>query len=258
VEARTSDGAGVIFTNRVGKGKVFYSTDLVEFHAPGRTTGYGRMVYASFLKWAGAERMRMEPEEPGIHLFRTGTREGEAVFTLVNQNDGAGTRRVGFDTPAGAVKVDVARGMTGAVAVRANGAVSAIETSGRMGVKGRVYCEADGEVMLFSLDREDVTKSEMLCLLPMGEGLVRAASKGRMGAAEFEVGEFREAKWVALEKGRVGQREGGWMVEVNRDRNLSMVLVAAAGRMAEARKKLTELLTLEATGDRGAGGARGV
>jgi hypothetical protein len=79
-----------------------------------------------------------------------------------------------------------------------------------------------------------------------------------MGAAEFEVGEFREAKWVALEKGRVGQREGGWSLEVNRDRNLSMVLVAAAGRMAEARKKLTELLTLEATGDRGAGGARGV
>jgi hypothetical protein len=258
VVAHAEDGAGVVFTNRVGKGKVFYSTDPVELHAPARTTAHGRMVYASFLAWAGAGRLQMEPDDAGVHLFRSATSAGEMVFTLVNQDERARSKRVSFATPAGAVKVDVARGMTAAVVVRADGAVSAIETSGKLEANGSVYCEADGHVMLFSLDGRDVRRSEMLCLLPMGEGTVQAASERMRSGAQFEVGEFRDAHWVAFEKGRLAVREASWSMEVNPDRNLSLVLVAAPERMPEARRRLTELLTLETTANPGGRGARGV
>lgn len=50
VLARTTDGSPVIVTNQVSRGRVLYSTDVLELHALGRTTDLGRMVYASFLE----------------------------------------------------------------------------------------------------------------------------------------------------------------------------------------------------------------
>jgi hypothetical protein len=83
----------------------------------------------------------------------------------------------------------------------------------------------------------------MLGLLPMGAGRVRVKSQGLSGGAEFQAGEFRKGKWVALERGSVGMREGWLSLRVNRDRDLSIIVLASAGRMEEATKRLTSLLT---------------
>jgi len=133
--------------------------------------------------------------------------------------------------------------MTGALAVTGSGAIQSIETSGRAEGKGEAYCESTSHVMLFSLDQKDLRESEMLCLLPMGEGRVRVKSHSLSGSAKFQVGEFRKAKWLCLEQGPLAARDAWLSLEVNRDRNLSIILIASAGRMEEATKRLTRLLT---------------
>jgi hypothetical protein len=239
----TGEDTPVMFTNQVGKGGVYYSTDVLELHAPARTRDYGRRVYGSFLEWAGVKRPWVEPDNPRIHYFRSVTGQGEELFTLVNRDESAPMREVRFRTSAGPVRVDVARYMTGALAVTGSGAIQSLETSGVVEGKGGVYCESTSHVMVLSLDQKDLRESEMLCLLPMGEGRVRVKSQGLSGGAEFQAGEFRKGKWVALERGSVGMREGWLSLRVNRDRDLSIIVLASAGRMEEATKRLTSLLT---------------
>ena len=187
VIAEASDGTPVILTNHVGSGRVFYSTDVLELHAPARTTEYGRMVYASFLEWAGVRRPVLEPDNPWIHLFRSVTRQGDELFTLVNRDRLRSVADGSVPDPAGAVRVDLARRMPGALAVTGSGAIQSIETAGSVEGPAGAYCESTSHVMLMSLDQKDLKESEMLCLLPMGEGQVRINSHALAGAARFQV-----------------------------------------------------------------------
>ena len=244
VVAQASDDTPVIFTNRVGSGRVFYSTDVVELHAPARTTEYGRRVYASFLDWAGVRRPSLDPDNSWIHIFRSETRQGDELFTLVNRDDSAPLRTTRFQTLAGPVRVDLARRMPGALAVTGSGAIQSIETAGTVEGRTGAYCESTSHVMLMSLDQKDLKESEVICLLPMGEGRVRIHSHALAGAAQFQVGEFRKANWAPLERGEVAVQNGWLSLEVNRDRDLSIILVASASRMEEAARRLTQLLTL--------------
>ena len=244
VIAQASDGTPVIFTNRVGSGRVFYSTDVLELHAPARSTEFGRMVYETFLEWAGVRRPSLDPDNPWIHLFRSVTREGDELFTLVNRDDSAPRRTVRFQTPAGPVRVDLARRMPGALAVTRSGAIQSIEAAGKVEGPTGAYCESTNHMMLMSLDQKDLKESEMLCLLPMGEGRIRINSHALAGAAGFQVGEFQKANWVPLERGEVAVKNGWLSLEVNPDRDLSIILIASASRMKEAAMRLTQLLTL--------------
>ena len=95
-----------------------------------------------------------------------------------------------------------------------------------------------------SLDQNDLRESAMLCLLPMGEGRVRINSQALAGVARFQVGEFRNANWVPLEQGEVAVQNAWLSLEISRDRDLSIILIASASRMEEAAKRLTQLLIL--------------
>jgi hypothetical protein len=231
-----------MFANKVGRGRVLYSTDVLEMHAPARSTGLGQMVYKSFLQWAGTKRPPGGPDSPWVHFFRSRTSQNDELYTLINRDETAPAREIRFTTRSGPVRIDVARRMTGALAVTASGAIQSIETTGRVEAGGAEYCDAGIHMMLFSLDRKDLKKSEILCLLPMGEGRVRLRTDVIAGSARFQVGEFQKAKWVPLEQGQVAVR-GGWIeLDVSRDRNLSIVLIAPADRMEEGAKRLSELL----------------
>lgn len=134
--------------------------------------------------------------------------------------------------------------MPGALAVTGSGAIQSIETAGTVEGRTGAYCESTSHVMLMSLDQKDLKESEVICLLPMGEGRVRIHSHALAGAAQFQVGEFRKANWAPLERGEVAVQNGWLSLEVNRDRDLSIILVASASRMEEAARRLTQLLTL--------------
>jgi hypothetical protein len=244
VVAQASDGIPVIFTNRVGSGRVFYSTDVLELHAPARSTEFGRMVYASFLDWAGVQRASLDPDNPWIHLFRSVTSQGDELYTLVNWDDSAPRRTVRFQTSAGPVRVDLARRMPGTLAVTRSGEIQSIEGAGTVEGPTGAYCESSNHVMLMSLDQRDLKESEMLCLLPMGEGRIRINSHALAAGAGFQVGKFQKAHWVPLERGEMAVQNGWLSLEVNRDRDLSIILIASASRMKEAATRLTQLLTL--------------
>jgi len=244
VIAQASVDTPVMFTNRVGSGRVFYSTDVLELHAPARTTEYGRRVYASFLEWAGARRPSLDPDNPWIHLFRSVTRQGDELFTLVNRDDSSPLCTTRFQTSAGPVRVDLARRMPGALAVTRSREIQSIETAGIVEGPTGAYCESTSHMMLMSLEQNDLKESEMLCLLPMGEGRVRINSHAFAGVARFQVGEFHKASWVPLERGEVAVQNGWLSLEINRDRDLSIILIASTSRMEEATKRLTQLLAL--------------
>lgn len=242
VIARTSDGQAVILTGKVGSGCVFYSTDVVELHAPARTTDLGRMIYAGFLEWAGVKRPALRPDDPSVHLFRSVTSQGEELFTLVNRNDSVPMQQIRFSTSTGEVSLDVAQRMTGAVAVTGSGAIQSIETSGVAKGHGETYCQAEPHVMLFALDRKDIRQSKALCLLPMGEGQVRIRNTALKGPTAFQLGEFQGGVWKRLEDGQLNPQDGWVGLEITSDRNLGIVLIAGTGDMETAVETLTRLL----------------
>jgi len=243
--AQTSDGQPVILTGKVGSGRVFYSTDVLELHAPARTTELGRMVYGSFLEWAGVKRPALRPDDPFVHLFRSVTSRGEELFTLVNRDDSAPSQQIRFSTSTGEVRLDVAQRMTGAVAITGNGAIQSVETSGTAEGRGETYCRAEPHVMLFALDREDLRQSKALCLLPMGEGQVRIRNTALKGLTAFELGEFQDGAWKRLEDGQLNPQDGWIGIDITSDRNLGIVLIAATGDMESAVEKLTKLLEFQ-------------
>lgn len=245
VVAATPTGEAVITTNNVGKGRVFYSTDVLELHAPARTTDFGRMVYLGLLRWAGVSRPVLNPDKPNIHYFRSTTRQGDELFTIVNRDEAVPKQEISFETKAGTIRLDVDRRMTGAIALTAKGAVQSLETSGKVSAQNEVYCRAENHVMLFSLDGSDIRDSEALCLLPIGEGVTRIRSRSMANGGQFEVGEFRDGKWTSLENQQLGVNNGWLELKVTRDRNLSIILLALAASMARAREQLTRVFQFE-------------
>lgn len=240
--AQTSEGHPVIMTNKVGRGRVFYSVDIPEMHAPARTTDIGRMVYASFLEWAGVKRFALQPDNPSVHFFQSVTSRGELLFTLVNRDDSLPFQQAHFETPAGEVRVDVARRMTGAIAVTASGEVQSIETSGIVQGHAETCCDSSAHIMLFSLDKRDLRQSEALCLLPMGEGKLRIRSSVLDDSTRMEVGSFQDGQWVRLEEAQLSP-QGGWIeVNITQDRNLSVILMAPSTQMGKAIELLTKHL----------------
>jgi hypothetical protein len=245
VMARTTDQNIVATTNRLGRGRIFFSTDVLELHAPARTTNLGRMVYGSFLDWAGVKRPILDPPSPWIHLFYSRTRQDDELITVINRDDSTPLQQVHFTTRAGAARLDVARKMAGAIAITAKGDVQSIETSGIAEVRSEAYCQTKTHMMLFSLDHRDIRDSEVLCLLPMGEGNIRIRNRSFISSGQFQVGEFREGKWTSLEEGQLSV-ESGWLeFDVTRDRNLSIILMSSPGNIARAREQLTKLLDFE-------------
>jgi hypothetical protein len=245
VVARTADGTAVIVTNRLGEGRVFYSTDLLELHAPARTTDMGHMVYGSFLQWAGITRPFLDPDKPSIHYFRSTTRQGEELSTIVNQDDSLPIQEIRFKTRAGAIRVDVARRMAAAVAITAKGDVQSIETSGSVEARNEVYCRMENHAMVFSLDHKDIRDSEALCLLPMGQGNMRIRNRSIGGSGQFQVGEFREGKWICLEEGHMSVDNAWLEFKVTRDRNLSIILMSPSGMMGRSQEQLIKLLEFQ-------------
>jgi len=242
VVAQTPDGQAVIMTNKVGKGRVFYSTDVVELHAPAQTTDLGRMIYAGFLEWAGVERLHLQPDNPRVHIFKSKTSDGEELFTLVNRDDSTPLQQLRFHTAAGEIRVDVARKMTGAVGVSANGEVYSLETSGMVSTNAVNYCDSSSHIMLIGLDQKDLRDSKALCLLPMGKGKVRINSRVLDTSTQFEAGDFQGGRWVRHEQGQLAPK-GGWLeFGVNDDRDLSIVLIAPSDAMENAVRLLTNLL----------------
>jgi hypothetical protein len=243
--AGTADGKPVITTNKVGKGRVFYSTDPLELHAPARTTHLGRMVYGSFLQWAGVSRPILDPDKPNIHFFRSATSQGDELFIIVNRDDSAPKQEIRFQTRTGAVRLDLDRRMAGAIALTEKGDLQSLETSGTVAAGNEVYCRVENHVMLFSLDHRDIRDSEALCLLPMGEGDTRIRSRSIANAGQFQVGEFRDGKWTGLEDGQL-LSDNGWLdFTVTRDRNLSIILMSSSGNIDRACEQLSRIFEFE-------------
>lgn len=242
VIARTTDQNIVATTNRLGRGRIFFSTDVLELHAPARTTDLGRMVYGSFLDWAGVKRPILDPPSPWIHLFYSKTQQDDELVTVVNRDDSTPLQQVHFTTRAGSARLDVAQKMAGAIAITAKGDIQSIETSGIAEVRNEAYCQTKTHVMVFSLGQKDIRDSDTLCLLPMGEGKVRIRNRAFTNSGQFQVGEFRGGEWTSLEDGRLSV-ESGWLeLDVTRDRNLSIILMSSPGNIARAREQLTKLL----------------
>jgi hypothetical protein len=203
------------------------------------------MVYLGLLRWAGVSRPVLNPDKPNIHYFRSTTRQGDELFTIVNRDEAVPKQEISFETKAGTIRLDVDRRMTGAIALTAKGAVQSLETSGKVSAQNEVYCRAENHVMLFSLDGSDIRDSEALCLLPIGEGVTRIRSRSMANGGQFEVGEFRDGKWTGLENQQLGVNNGWLELKVTRDRNLSIILLALAASMARAREQLTRVFQFE-------------
>jgi len=241
VIATDPEGNPVIATYQVGKGRVFFSTDLLELHASARLVPTGHMVYRAFLSWAGIERNTITPDDRHTHLFQLKTAEGETVRVLCNRYEDSLTRQVVLPGPKGDISLTLQARLTGAVVTNAHGDITALEAGGRTTYGGQIYFESDMQLMVFSQDGRDLRESKDLALMPiLGEGTIRLASEADWEDLEATVGEIRNARWQTLETLKPQWHGGLLTLPIDADRATAIVLVGEASDREERIRRFVE------------------
>ncbi len=77
-EKRFLPEIGTVYTNVVGKGKVFYTSDPIEIHST------DPRLYQAFLKFAGIHPIEMQPDDPQVEVYAVHTMSGKKGFTVIN------------------------------------------------------------------------------------------------------------------------------------------------------------------------------
>ena len=69
---------GTVYTNTVGKGKVFYTPDPIEIHST------DPRLYQAFLKFAGINPIEIQPDDPQVEVCAVETMSGKRGYTVIN------------------------------------------------------------------------------------------------------------------------------------------------------------------------------
>ncbi len=227
VLAATADGIPVVLEYKLGSGRVLYSTDPLELHAPDGNPD-GPRFYASLLNRLDVRREQVEPAAAPIHAYRVATHDGESVHVALNYDD-VSLDRVDLSVAAGTVRFSLPAHRPAVVATDANGKIIAIEGAGDIRCGEEALLDAASHLIALTLDRQPLTRSTRLLLLPMGAGEVEIPHAARWRKPTVVVGAVERRHWKTYESFDPILAGDRLRVKIDADRNLSMVLVVESG-----------------------------
>ncbi|HWB95251.1 MAG TPA: hypothetical protein VG672_01075, partial [Bryobacteraceae bacterium] len=115
------------------------------------------------------------------------------------------------------------------VATDANGKIIAIEGAGDIRCGEEALLDAASHLIALTLDRQPLTRSTRLLLLPMGAGEVEIPHAARWRKPTVVVGAVERRHWKTYESFDPILAGDRLRVKIDADRNLSMVLVVESG-----------------------------
>jgi hypothetical protein len=227
-----------LVVNRIGKGEVVYTPDILEA-APDSEAAL-RALYRAVLESAQVSRMQIEPDVPGIHAFRIPTRGDGAAYVLFNAN-ATGARTVTLRTDHHIYELRLGPQKPGLILEDAGGQTLGMEAAGLVRRDGQTLASADAHFMLTSEDGRDLPQSDALLLMPVGEGRIRLAGRGAVVKAQ--VGEVAGGEWTTLETFEPGRTAQGIELDIDPDRAVSLILLAPNDELALVGQNVAHTLT---------------
>jgi hypothetical protein len=221
---RSDDAWPVIMTNSLGKGRVFYCADPIEFHASSPD------IYRDFLDFAGVKRIPLEPDDPSIRVFRLPTAMDETVYVLFNESEEG--KQVTLKIGTEPITLSIGAGKPGLIKVTASvgtrHAVSLLESQGETTIGSEVLMDTNCHVMIASLDDQSIDRSKSLMVLPIEPGHLRIATQMDWKNPIVGVGETRSGKWRCLGKIEPEFSDGYLSFCIDELQSLNILLIAEA------------------------------
>jgi hypothetical protein len=227
VLAATRDQIAVVVEHRLGKGRVIFTTDPFELHAPASNPD-GRAFYSALLNHLGIAREELQPSEATVHLYRRATLDGETIHVAVNYGDQM-MEKLRIPVRGRTVSLTVPAHRPALIAVDAQGAVPVIEGMGDMLLGEEMLLNSTAYLVAMAADRRHLGASNRLILLPMGSGVVEVPNVARWRNPRVIAGAVEMGRWRTFEQFTPASSNGRLKVEVDPDRNLSMLLLCEAG-----------------------------
>jgi hypothetical protein len=228
VLAATEQGVPVVVENQLGAGRVVYSTDPLELHAPDGNRE-APVFYAALLERLAVKRERIEPADAKLHLYRVGTEDGESIHVALNHGE-SDLERVEVSLAAGKVSCSIPSHRPAVAAVNAEGKIIAMEGAGEMRHGEEQLLRSVPHLMAIALDRQPLAAGTRLMLLPMGTGDVEIPNAARWHKPQVVVGTVERGHWKTYATFAPAAAAGSLRIAIDADRNLSMLLVAEAGQ----------------------------
>jgi hypothetical protein len=222
-------GAPVVTEYQLGKGRVIFSSDPVELHAPALTSPDGHQVYAALLRQMGVQAETVEPSGSRLHLFRTATETGDSVRVLVNYDPGREVRDVRLPSPAGEITLTLPARRPGVAVTDASGRLIAAESAADVRQGPSLLFGTNLHAMAIAADRQPLDQTRTLLLLPMGTGELRIPHHGRWRDPVVLIGEVEGGVWKTRERLPLDAGRKELVIPVDADRNLSMLVLGERG-----------------------------
>jgi len=232
VVAADPEGRAVAVTNMVGKGRVFYTTDIPEALSAART----KTLYENFLKWVEVLPAADVRRGTGCDVMRIALSDGGKLYILYNRLWEPAV--VELVTPAGVVKTALAPRRPGVLAVTGAGEVFAVECESDVTLDGELFLSATGQVMVAALDRRSLSTSSALLVMPIDD--CRTAVAHTEGVLEVEMGDIERGKWRTFTRATQAGDAEGLVPLHDQARSLELFIAAPSGKLSQARKLLED------------------
>ena len=238
VESR--DGDPVVTEFQLGNGRVILSVDPIELHGDPRYQPYAHAFYHALCESLHLNGERIEPESAPVHCFRVPSQDGREITVLVNHSEKDTVRDVVVPSRAGDVSLSLQARLSGAVVDGKDGGVQAVESSASVWVNRELLIGSDLHFMAISMNKQPLSSSRTLLLLPMGEGELTISDASRWQQPVVLVGEVTGAQWKQYENFRPELNGNMLRLPIPAVRSLSMLILCdAADQMVVAKQMET-------------------
>lgn len=227
VLAQTEDNVPTVIKNSLGSGMVIFSPDPFELHAPDGNKD-GPAFYRSLLQHMNIAREKVAPDDGDLHVYRIPTHSGETVCIGTNYGKAAlndVTLFIGSKT----VSLSVPMQRPCLATIDVSGKLTAAEFIGELRIQAEVCLRSECHLIAMAEDRASITESKRLLLMPMGTGTIRIPHARRWTHASIIAGAVSNGRWTTYENIEPQLSDDWLQIEVDEDRNLSLILVCESG-----------------------------
>jgi len=258
VLAAAPDGSVLLVENRLGQGHVLFSPDPVELHAVADRRERDLALYRRVLDRGGVKPLGIEPNDPRIQVFRVPTHEpvgrggaelpaSEAaahphpaheravprgfVYVLFNTDESEPARTVTLTDCQPPLTLTVARRRPALLWCDGAGAIRAVEAHGACQAGTDLIVSDRTRGIVLALDGEDLRRSRAVLLMPLETGTVRLRQPESFREGIVVTGDLCDGRWATHETVPLATAPEGFLVQVNPDQAVSLLLVCEAGQL---------------------------
>lgn len=240
---RASDQSPLLVENRVGRGRVLFTTDPVELHSTPARRARDLALYRRVLATAALQSFALQPDDPRLHVLTTPLQDGGKVWMLFNTDDTQPARTVTLAHRNAPITLTVARHRPALLWFDGTGSLRAIESQGACLVGAEQVSADETRGILLTLDGQDLRRSRALLLMPLQPGRMQWRSTVAWTEPTVELGEIRAGAWLPLAAHPARQSENQMQLTITHDQALSCLLVCEKSALPRWRQTLARAMT---------------